>query len=300
MASKYQYLKQRGLLNAAPDFLETAVQYEVIMGSVAYGVSEDHSDKDIYGFAIPPRTHVFPHLNGYVHGFDPAPEVFQQFQQHHIIDKSGSATSPDNYDITLYSIAKYFRLLADCNPNIIDSLFVPRRCVVYSTHLGEMLRERRKLFLNKTCWPKFKGYAYTQLHKIRTKKPEGGRQKIIERYGYDVKFAYHVVRLLNEVEQILVEEDLILDRNSDQLKAIRRGEWTLDQLENYVFEKEKILEAAYVNSKLPLVADDVQVKALLLNCLEQHYGSIQGCVESISQQTAALQEIQTIINKTLK
>ena len=39
------------------------------------------------------------------------------------------------------------------------------------------------------------------MHKMRTKEPEGKRRAIIEEFGFDVKFAYHVVRLLNEVEQ---------------------------------------------------------------------------------------------------
>jgi hypothetical protein len=43
-----------------------------------------------------------------------------------------------------------------------------------------------------------------------------------------VKFAYHVIRLLGEAEQILLEGDIDLRRNSAQLKAIRRGDvkWT--------------------------------------------------------------------------
>lgn len=40
------------------------VHYETIMGSVAYGVSSDTSDMDVYGFAIPPKDDVFPHLRG--------------------------------------------------------------------------------------------------------------------------------------------------------------------------------------------------------------------------------------------
>ena len=34
---------------------------EVIMGSKAYGVSQDDSDVDIYAVCMPPKTMVFPH-----------------------------------------------------------------------------------------------------------------------------------------------------------------------------------------------------------------------------------------------
>ncbi len=57
--------------------------------------------------------------------------------------------------MTVYPIVKYFRLLMDNNPNIIDSLFVPRNCVLYSTKVGEMVRENRHIFLHKGCWAKF-------------------------------------------------------------------------------------------------------------------------------------------------
>jgi uncharacterized protein len=45
---------------------------------------------------------------------------------------------------------------------------------------------------------------------MKLKKRKGKRREIIDKYGYDEKFAYHVVRLLNEAEQILTENDLDL------------------------------------------------------------------------------------------
>jgi hypothetical protein len=59
MSSKTQHLIDVGLLKSPPKFLATGIQYEVVMGSIAYGVAEDHSDKDAYGFAITPRDWVF-------------------------------------------------------------------------------------------------------------------------------------------------------------------------------------------------------------------------------------------------
>jgi len=296
MPSTYSQLLGKGLLSQTPAFLETCVQYEVIMGSVAYGVSNDTSDMDIYGFAIPPRDMVFPHLRGEIPGFDEPKPVFTQFQQHHINDKDAMGGKGREYDITIYSIIKYFRLLMENNPNIIDSLFVPRNCILYSTQVGELVRENRELFLHKGCWPKFKGYAYSQMHKMSTKQPIGGRKKIIEAFGYDVKFAYHVVRLLNEVEQILTEKTLVLDRNKEQLKSIRRGEWSLEKIQNYFEKKESELETLYINSDLPDVPNKENIKILLLNCLEQHYGSLDKVINIPGKETRALQDIRSILD----
>ena len=298
MSSIVQTLERKNRLRGQPRFLAGAMQYEVIMGSVAYGVSNDTSDMDIYGFCIPPKDEVFPHLRGEIIGFDvPAPR-FEQFQQHHIHDRGSLGGRGREYDLTIYSIVKYFRLCLENNPNIIDSLFVPRNCILFSTPLAERVREQRKRFLHKGCWPKFRGYAYAQMHKLRSKQPQGKRQETAERYGYDVKFAYHVVRLLHEAEQILIEQDLTLNRNSEQLKAIRRGEWTLVQLEDYVQRKEAGLETAYSQSRLPALPDQPAIKTLLLQCLEAHYGSLDGAVQDNDSALQALREIDRILNRT--
>lgn len=297
MSSKTQYLIKQGLLKSPPKFLETGVQYEVVMGSIAYGVAEDHSDMDIYGFAIPPRDWVFPHLRGEIPGFDEPGPQFEQVQQHHMLDKSAAGGKGREYDLVIYSIIKYFRLLSDNNPNIIDSLFVPRNCILYSTSIGEMVREQRHIFLHKGCWPKFKGYAYSQVHKMRTKVPEGGRQKIIDEFGFDVKFAYHVVRLLNEVEQILIENDLDLSRNKEQLKSIRRGEWSQEEVTDYFANKEKQLEKVYLESTLPAQPNKTAIKKLLLECLEHHYGSLSACIHQEDQVLKALRDIEKIIQR---
>ena len=60
-------LADRGLARP-PRWLASNVQFETIMGSVAYGVSSDTSDMDIYGWVIPPRDEVFPHLRGEIAG----------------------------------------------------------------------------------------------------------------------------------------------------------------------------------------------------------------------------------------
>lgn len=295
MPSTVQKLYEKGLLKQAPKFLPNNTHYEVIMGSVAYGVSNEMSDMDIYGFCIPPKDYIFPHLRGEIVGFDDSGPRFEQFQIHHIVDPSALAGKGQEYDLAIYSIVKYFRLCMENNPNMIDSLFVPRRCILHSTALGERIREKRKLFLHKGAWHKFKGYAYSQMHKMRIKQPTGKRKKLLEDFGYDVKFAYHVVRLLNEVEQILIEQDLDLERNREQLKAIRRGEWTLEQLESYFHDKEKSLEELYSSSQLPHSPDKNEIKTLLLECLEQHYGKLDTVINQDQVAIQALRQIDKIL-----
>lgn len=306
-----------------PRFVYDQLHYEVIMGSFAYGVSSDTSDLDVYGFCVPPKSIVFPHTTGkYIFGYDPVKGNFEQWTEHHIKHKN------KEYDFTIYNIVKYFRLCADGNPNMVDSLFVPNRCVTHITQMGNLVRENRRLFLTKKCWHTFKGYAFSMLNKARNKikaeeitsirrfeaehdlgheitfdevEKEMKRRTTISTlknltneelktyyllykkglnktkrfesqkiHNTDLKFLYHLVRLLGEVEQILLEGDLDLERNREQLKAIRRGDWTKERVEDYFETKEKDLESLYLKSNLPHGPDRDKIRDLLFECLEMH------------------------------
>jgi predicted nucleotidyltransferase len=273
-----------------PSWLADNLHYETLMGSVAYGVSSDSSDVDVYGICIPPRDMVFPHLAGEILGFGSQVKRFESWQEHHV------AAFDQSWDFQILGIVKFFQLAMENNPNIIDSLFTPRRCVLSSTAVGEYIREHRKDFLHKGAWHKFKGYAYSQLHKLQIKEPQGKRAELVEKHGYDVKFGYHVVRLLLEVEQILVHHDIDLERDREQLKAIRRGEWPYQRLVEWAQDKEKALEAVYHSSTLQYGPDEALIKRHLLHCLEAHYGDLSSAVvipgeaEDLLRQIADLTE----------
>ena len=188
----------------------------------------------------------------------------------------------------------------DNNPNIVDSLFTPQNCVLHSTQIGNLVRENRKIFLHKGSWHKRKGYAFSQLHKMSNKDRTGKRQESIEKYGYDVKFGYHVVRLVNNAEQILLEGDLDLTRDREQLKSIRRGEWKEQDIRDWFSNKEKYLDKIYLESKLQHSPNESEIKQLLINCLEIHYGNLDKCVINIDMATQALTTIKKIIENCTK
>lgn len=259
-----------------PKWLPDNIHYETQMGSVAYGVSQESSDVDLYGFCIPPLELVFPHLSGEIPGFGRQVKRFEHYQQHHIQSPDELGGRGRVYDVTMFSIVKFFQLAMENNPNMVDALFAPQNCVLTCTQIGGMVRENRRLFLHKGSWHKFKGYAYSQKNKMFTKTPTEGsnRREAYEEHGFDVKAAYHCVRLMLQVEQILVEGDLDLQRHREQLKAIRRGEWTAEQVATFFQEKERSLEELYIRSPLRHAPDEDRIKQLLVDCLEAHYGSL--------------------------
>lgn len=287
-------LHSKGLIHP-PKFLIPNTAYLVMMGSVAYGVSGDTSDTDVYGFCIPYKEDVFPHLRGEIPGFGTPGQRFDVWQQHHIKD---SETGKE-YDFSVYSIVKFVSLVMDNNPNMVDSLFVPRRCILHSSDVSEMIREKRTMFLHKGAFHRFRGYAYKQMSKIRTKSNSSNPKRAadVEQYGFDLKFAYHVVRLALECEQILLTGDLDLERDREMLKSIRRGEWTIDQIEQWFTEKESQLEQAYHNSKLPHDPNENAIRQLLMDCLEHHYGSLAACVSREISADRIIDDLRSLLTK---
>jgi hypothetical protein len=369
MSNVIKELYEKNLTNLGGfHWMPDNMHYITMMGSVAYGVSSDTSDTDIYSFCIPPKEDLFPHLKGQIVGFGEAKHGYTRFdnwQQHHVKDPGAQK----EYDLNVYNIVDYFQLVMENNPNMIDSLYTPQFCVLHATKVGQMVRENRKLFLHRGSWHTFKGYAFAQMKKMKPveelhcpdchskqlpwnkkdgkhddaveliadlwasmkwegdpefsaycyncakkgkaaklsmqkiNRKKGKRKESVDKYGFDPKFAYHVVRLLNEIEQILTEGDIDLMRNREQLKSIRRGEWTLEQIESYFKEKESQLEKLYNENKAGLPwgpkEDGLQEKIhqLLFQCLEEHYGSLQKCIVNPDEATMALREINSVLVK---
>lgn len=278
-----------------PSWLPDNTHYMTIMGSEAYGVSSNDSDVDVYGFCMPPKDMVFPHLAGEIPGFGTQIKRFGQYTETHIEDHS----TKKEYDFTIYSIVKYFQLCMDCNPNMIDSLFTPNRCVLHQTPIAVMVRENRKLFLSKKGFHTFKGYSYAQLAKIKGKKNSENpkRKASIEKFGFDLKASYHVIRLALECQQILEEGDLDLERNREQLKAIRRGEWNFEQIEEFFERYERFLSELYAKSDLPHTPREDEIKDLLLRCLEQHYGSLTEAIKVQVPVEKLIKELKNLVDK---
>lgn len=271
--SLIESLTRRGLLEP-PAFLPANMQYETIMGSVAFGVSSDASDCDIYGFAMPPLEQLFPHLAGEIAGFGNPLSRFDNYHMHHVQDPEALNGQGCEYDFSIFSIQRYFTLCLVCNPNMIDSLFTADDCVVFQTNVARMVRERRRLFLHKGVLLRFKAYSNTQLNKLNSKQPLGKRKALQEKFGYDVKYGYHIVRLLYECEQLLQFADVDLRRDHEHLKAIRRGEVSEADLRAWAISKEKQLDELALRSPLPEEPNESAVRQLLRDCLEEHYGSL--------------------------
>lgn len=113
-------------------------------GSHAYGTNTPTSDEDFRGIVVAPLEFRLGFSNN-----------FEQYQSNKV-------------DMTLFELRKFFKLAADCNPNIIELLYTDPNDRIHLGTAGGMLLSVRDHFLSKKARFTFAGYALSQLKRINT------------------------------------------------------------------------------------------------------------------------------------
>ena len=122
-----KWVKENGLL-----------VFEAITGSRAYNLDTPASDTDIRGVFVLPK-HMF-------YGLEYTEQV-----------------SNETNDIVYYELKRFMELLAKNNPNIMEMLSIPERCILQKDVV--MARLQPEMFLSKLCEKTFANYAFTQIKK---------------------------------------------------------------------------------------------------------------------------------------
>jgi predicted nucleotidyltransferase len=92
------------------------------------------------------------------------------------------------------------------------------------------------------------------------------RKAMVRKYQYDVKNAAHLIRLLRMGIEFLETGELQVFRTSDadELKRIKRGGWTLDQVKAQAEALFGRIEEARARSPLPTRPDEAAANALIM------------------------------------
>jgi uncharacterized protein len=199
---------------------ETALGNEILrglVGSTAHGINiVGQDDRDEMGVFIEPPERVC--------GLAPCDHYIYRTQP------EGVRSGPGDLDLTLYSLRKFARLAAQGNPSVLILLWLPE--YVTSTHLGERLVAMRDAFVSREAGERFLGYLISQRMRMtgeRTKKVS--RPELVEKYGYDTKFAMHALRLGFEGIEYMRKGTLTLpvaEPNLTTLRKLRGGEYGFD------------------------------------------------------------------------
>ena len=183
-----------------------------VVGSTAHGINiAGQDDRDEMG--------VFVESPAQVCGLQPFDHSIYRTQP------EGVRSGPGDLDQVMYSLRKFARLATAGNPTVLVLLWLPE--YVTKTPLGELLLAARHLFVSQEAGKRFLGYLTGQKSSLLGERAlKVQRPELVERYGFDTKFAMHALRLGYEGIEYMTEGRLTLpvaEPNLSTLRAVRQG-----------------------------------------------------------------------------
>jgi predicted nucleotidyltransferase len=207
------------------------VIFRCIVGSTAFGLSDECSDVDRRGFFLPPAE---------LHwGLAGVPEQIET-----------------DHEECYWEIEKFIRLGLKANPNILECLYSP--LVETCTPLAAELIEMRGIFLSRHIHRTYNSYVLSQFKKLE--------QDLRNQHGIRWKHVMHLIRLLLSGVAVMRHGVVALrvDEHREQLLAIRRGEVPWDQVEQWRLSLHKELDEMMATTNLPEHPDYERANSFLL------------------------------------
>lgn len=144
----------------------------------------------------------------------------------------GVCSGPGDLDLVVYSLRKFVKLATQGNPTVLLPLFVPDDAVLYCNDFGTEMREQRAMFLSRQAGPRFRGYLESQRRGLMGLRSGGsrnqGRKDYRDKYGFDVKFAAHMIRLGIQGIELLETGNITLpipEPHLSYLRGLKSGEF---------------------------------------------------------------------------
>ena len=228
---------KEGELSGIPDGVAVGslfdrVIYRCVIGSRAYGLETEDSDTDRRGIFLPAADR---HWSLYG-----VPEQIEN----------------DSTQEAYWELQKFLVLALKANPNVLECLYTP--LVETATPLASELLGMRTLFLSKLVYQTFNGYVLSQFKKMQADIRNHGSVKW--------KHVMHLMRLLLSGITALRERYVALDvgEHREQLRAIKRGEVSWDEIDRWRIRLHQEFDAAYLQTALPERPDYRAVNAFLI------------------------------------
>jgi predicted nucleotidyltransferase len=207
------------------------VVYRCIVGSTAYGLSQEGSDVDRRGFYLPPAD-----LEWSLAG---VPEQLET----------------DNEEV-YWEIEKFVRLALKANPNVLECLYSP--LVEACAPIAQELIDLRAIFLSQYVHRTYNAYVLSQFKKLEQDLRNQGQIRW--------KHVMHLIRLLLSGVVVLRQGfvPLRVDEYRDRLLAIRRGDVPWEEVERWRLALHRELDVALASTPLPEQPDYERANRFLI------------------------------------
>lgn len=223
-----------------------------MVGSQAYGLSTDDSDRDYLGIAFGPIARYLG------------------------LDSFESKVSTGKPDYAIHELRKFVKLALNANPTILELLYIePIYLNPTYRSIYDRLVEIRGHFLSKRIAKSYGGYAKQQIYKCRNKVMGHENAGIKAKNPY--KHASHCFRLLNQCEELATQGTLILDRSgidADYLLQIKRGEVDIHEVLLEADAKLERLDQLVADSGLPNEPNYQYVELALMQMISEYLRNV--------------------------
>lgn len=219
--------------------MERAEKHTIIrvpVGSTIHGLHLDGTDdRDEMGVCIEDLVQVA--------GFNP----FEQFiyrtaaEREH---KHDAPSQPGDLDLTIYSMRKFLRLAMHGNPTVLNLLFVPQSMWVSGNANGLQLQELAPLIVSRQAGKRYLGYLEAQRQRLLGERGQkrSNRPELEEKYGFDTKYAMHIVRLGYQGVELLETGKItfpMAEPTKSHIRSIRVGKVPLHDILTEAGEQER-------------------------------------------------------------
>jgi len=231
------------------------------VGSTVHGLGvAGTDDRDELGVCIEPPEYVIG---------------LRHFEQHvHRSQPQGVRSQPGDLDLTIYGLRKFCSLALKGNPSILLLFNVPDEKCVVLTDLGRELRTLAWAFASKKAGAAFLGYMQQQRQRLMGERGQMNvkRPELIERYGFDTKYAGHIIRLGFQGVAYMQTGAFPIpmpDEQRDLILAVRTGQVDENDVLTKAGELEDEVKDAIDSTLLPLDPDYAAVNAFLIDAYER-------------------------------
>ena len=218
-------------------------------GSSVYGTSSaEGGDLDYVGISLMPANEVL--------GLRPFSSLVWRTTE------EGKRSRAGDIDLSIYSFRKFVDLASAGNPSILVSLFTPPERA-YSTRSGDELLKFSENFVTKSAGRRFLGYMDAQRKRMEDSRaglraPRSNRPELVAKFGYDTKFAMHMLRLGVQGCEFLTEGRISLPvpgKDGEMLRAVRDGRYSYEEVMSVATDLEEELRETLRSANVPEHAD---------------------------------------------
>lgn len=191
----------------------------------------------------------------------------------------GSRSRAGDIDLNVYTLRKFANLASKSNPSILVVLFSPRRWTGRYPQVD--WEELITYTASQAAGGAFLGYMRQQIQRWTGQRGQKNvnRPELVEAYGFDTKYAAHVVRLGLQGAEYLRTGRITIPMPEElaiEIRSLRTGGLSEPEALSWAAQVEASLKDAIMSSPLPLEANRGNVDMWLAAHYARKYGHYEG------------------------